>query len=185
MKSQSLLACAVFVAALAVPALASAQVTFTGTYAQSQIASGQTVGQSLSISNGTATAITGAAYNYTFPPGNWNYTTDTGCSGGNLGNNGGSSTVSLTNLGVSAGGTCTINFTFRPANAGVFGLSASTVTYTGGDNASPKVLTAGVRPTLTVTAPTPVPTLSEWAMILLGTILAGGAALYIQRRQVA
>lgn len=31
--------------------------------------------------------------------------------------------------------------------------------------------------------PAAVPTLSEWAMILLGTILAGGAALVIQRRQ--
>lgn len=30
----------------------------------------------------------------------------------------------------------------------------------------------------------PVPTLSEWAMILFGTLLAGGAALYIQRRQM-
>ncbi|WP_367118068.1 IPTL-CTERM sorting domain-containing protein, partial [uncultured Brevundimonas sp.] len=30
-----------------------------------------------------------------------------------------------------------------------------------------------------------VPTMSEWAMILLGTILAGGAALYIQRQQRA
>lgn len=33
-------------------------------------------------------------------------------------------------------------------------------------------------------APAPVPTLSEWAMILLGLMLAGGAALYIQRRQM-
>ena len=33
-------------------------------------------------------------------------------------------------------------------------------------------------------APAPVPTLSEWAMILFGTILAGGAALYIQRRRL-
>ena len=32
--------------------------------------------------------------------------------------------------------------------------------------------------------PTPVPTLSEWAMILFGLILASGAALYIQRRQL-
>ena len=30
----------------------------------------------------------------------------------------------------------------------------------------------------------PVPTLSEWAMILFGTILAGGAALYVQRRRL-
>lgn len=28
-----------------------------------------------------------------------------------------------------------------------------------------------------------VPTMSEWAMILFGTILAGGAALYVQRRR--
>lgn len=28
----------------------------------------------------------------------------------------------------------------------------------------------------------PVPTLSEWSMIVLGTLLAGGAALYIRRR---
>lgn len=30
----------------------------------------------------------------------------------------------------------------------------------------------------------PVPTLSEWAMILFGTMLAGGAALFIQRRRL-
>lgn len=34
-----------------------------------------------------------------------------------------------------------------------------------------------------VAAPAAVPTMSEWAMILLGLMLAGGAALYIQRRQ--
>ena len=30
----------------------------------------------------------------------------------------------------------------------------------------------------------PVPTMSEWAMILFGLMLAGGAALYIQRRHL-
>lgn len=34
-------------------------------------------------------------------------------------------------------------------------------------------------------APAQVPTMSEWAMILFGTILAGAAALYVQRRQQA
>ena len=34
-------------------------------------------------------------------------------------------------------------------------------------------------------APAPVPTLTEWAMILLGVALAGGAALTIQRRRAA
>ena len=33
--------------------------------------------------------------------------------------------------------------------------------------------------------PAPVPTMTEWAMILFGTILAGSAALYIQRRTLA
>lgn len=36
-----------------------------------------------------------------------------------------------------------------------------------------------------VAPPTPVPTLSEWAMILLGIVLAGGAALTIKRRRAA
>lgn len=34
-----------------------------------------------------------------------------------------------------------------------------------------------------VPAPQPVPTLSEWAMILMSLALAGGAVLYIQRRK--
>lgn len=33
--------------------------------------------------------------------------------------------------------------------------------------------------------PPPVPTLSEWAMILLGVLLAGGAALHLSRRRMA
>jgi len=38
---------------------------------------------------------------------------------------------------------------------------------------------------LTRAGPAPVPTLSDWAMILFGLILAGGAAVYIQRREMA
>lgn len=34
-------------------------------------------------------------------------------------------------------------------------------------------------------APAPVPTLSEWAMILFGLVLAGGAAAMVQRRRLA
>lgn len=33
--------------------------------------------------------------------------------------------------------------------------------------------------------PAPVPTMSEWALILFGSILAGAAALYVQRRRMA
>lgn len=41
--------------------------------------------------------------------------------------------------------------------------------------------------TLTVAgvAPAPVPTLTEWAMILLGVLLAGGAVLQLERRRRA
>lgn len=45
------------------------------------------------------------------------------------------------------------------------------------------VLTSGAGPTLIGGSPAPVPTMSEWAMILFGTVLAGGAALYLQRRR--
>lgn len=37
---------------------------------------------------------------------------------------------------------------------------------------------------LVATPPAAVPTMSEWAMILFGVALAGGAVLYVQRRQV-
>jgi hypothetical protein len=37
---------------------------------------------------------------------------------------------------------------------------------------------------VTLVSPIPVPSLSEWAMILMGLALAGGAALTIQRRRV-
>jgi len=39
--------------------------------------------------------------------------------------------------------------------------------------------------TLQIGAPAaPVPTMTEWAMILMSLMLAGGAALYIQRRHM-
>lgn len=38
--------------------------------------------------------------------------------------------------------------------------------------------------TVTEVAAAPVPTMSEWMMILFGLMLAGGAAFYIQRRQM-
>lgn len=36
-----------------------------------------------------------------------------------------------------------------------------------------------------VATPATVPTMTEWAMILFGILLAGGAALMIQRRRLA
>lgn len=46
-------------------------------------------------------------------------------------------------------------------------------------------VTFGDRVSVLAAPPTPtVPTLSEWAMILFGALLAGGAALYVQRRRI-
>jgi len=39
--------------------------------------------------------------------------------------------------------------------------------------------------TIGAAVPTPVPTLTEWAMILLGALLAGGAVLQLERRRRA
>lgn len=54
-------------------------------------------------------------------------------------------------------------------------------------SAGPVQITAntGPFPTFSSTLTAVVPTLSEWAMILFGLILAGGAALMLQRRRAA
>ncbi len=88
--------------------------------------------------------------------------------------------ISLDAAGIAAvnaarGSTIAFGFTAGPITAaddGVFGNSGGTTT-------RQMVLT----PTATPVAQ--IPTMTEWAMILFGTILAGGAALYIQRsRQI-
>lgn len=60
------------------------------------------------------------------------------------------------------------NTTVESTNDQIFGFS-------GGSTPRQLILTAG---------PSTVPTLSEWAMILFGLTLAGGAALFIQRRRL-
>lgn len=52
-------------------------------------------------------------------------------------------------------------------------------------NFQPRIFVGTVSYLLGNHAPAPVPTLSEWVMILLGLILAGGAALIVQRRHMA
>lgn len=62
--------------------------------------------------------------------------------------------------------------------------------YFGGVGVTLGATVAGVRAghgvvTITYTAPASIPTMSEWAMILFGLILAGGAAVIIQQRRLA
>ena len=67
--------------------------------------------------------------------------------------------------------------------AGVGSFPADNLAYRATWTMRGGALTGGTGPTL-VAAAVAVPTLSEWAMILLGLMLAGGAALHIQRRQM-
>ncbi len=71
---------------------------------------------------------------------------------------------------------------FLFSNAGYGSYTITTTTTACGVGAPPP-------PTVDVVTlsepPTIVPTLTEWALILFGLILAGGAALYIQRRHMA
>jgi|GEM_PF-3061168 len=57
------------------------------------------------------------------------------------------------------------------------------LTHNSGDNSANVVGLDDV--VLIVTTPNPVPTVSEWTMILLGLALAGGAGVVLQRRRVA
>ena len=50
----------------------------------------------------------------------------------------------------------------------------------GSQDTGPRELVLDVAPP----QPEPIPTMSEWAIILLGLTMAGGAALYIQRRRL-
>ena len=64
-----------------------------------------------------------------------------------------------------------------PTTASDYSFSASR---SGGDGQF-----ASVNYTCAAPAPAPVPTLSEWSMILLSLMMAGGAALYLERRRLA
>lgn len=102
-------------------------------------------------------------------------------------------TLTLTGSGLSVtpGETFLITgITAGPINAftvardpGVYagGSTYSNTTSVTGDAFFRAVFTDAVAP-----PPTPVPTLTEWAMLAFGLVLAGGAALYLQpRRRVA
>ena len=109
--------------------------------------------------------------------------------------------TSIPPVTASAGGTYAVTtssdspapvvLTVDPASAGVCAVSGATLSLTAEGNctfyANQAATTGyaaarGTDQTFYISTPAPVPTLSEWAMILLGTLLAGGAALHLQRR---
>lgn len=86
------------------------------------------------------------------------------------------SSAGLAAVNAARGGVISIGFVSSPTTAepdGVFGGSFPSTT---------RRLVLG--PAAVAVSPAPVPTMSEWAMILFGMVLAGAAALYLQRRRM-
>ncbi|MGO4410834.1 MULTISPECIES: IPTL-CTERM sorting domain-containing protein [unclassified Brevundimonas] len=82
-----------------------------------------------------------------------------------------------------------INTTGILANGGSYSAAAigtgNCISMTGGVCTTANTANSRTNVTITSIAASPVPTLSEWAMILFGVLLAGGAALFVQQRQRA
>lgn len=98
--------------------------------------------------------------------------------------NGQALSISLNAAGIAAvnaarGSTIAFGFAAGPRTAPTDGVFA------GSDGATTRQMVLTPTATPVVTPVAQIPTMTEWAMILFGTILAGGAALYIQRRKLA
>lgn len=81
---------------------------------------------------------------------------------------------------------CTLRGDNAELSPGVAGATLGAGCRTSGGTNAQGVSSASatnVTVSLTPPPPAPVPTLSEWAMILLGVLLAGGAALSLHRRR--
>lgn len=166
---------------LAMAGAASAQVSVTASYgAASRVGAGQAT-ISFTIVN-TGPAVTNLEFLYLVTgPTSWANATMSGiCTLSPV------ATATRVAIGVApaAGGktlgantTCSFTVSFT-ASVGTHTLTSTTLSYDGGS----VNLTPGANPTLVVAPVPPIPTLSEWGLILMGLILAGGAALIVQRR---
>lgn len=164
---------------------AAAQVTLTGSYSPATLPSGGGASTTvLTLTNNSGTAITGGAFTYVYPTNlNYNSAGFLGC--GAIDTTGFSATqFQGANINLANGASCRVTVSGNVTVSGTYALAASSASYAGAAG-SPVTLTPGTNPTLIVAAagPAPVPTLSEWATILFGLMLAGGAAVYLQRRQ--
>ncbi len=85
-------------------------------------------------------------------------------------------------VGVDDGGGSTPNGNDVTLNAGTYTVMFGNYSDTTAMTATYNYIGPGVLSVGPLAVP-PVPTMTEWAMILFGTVLAGSAALYIQRRR--
>lgn len=94
-------------------------------------------------------------------------------------------TISCTNLSLASGSTESLTITAR-LSATASGTLSSTATISATEpDPNPASNSATDSDTIIPAAPAPatIPTLTEWAMILFATLLAGGAALTLHRRR--
>ncbi len=170
----------------ALPSAAAAQVTFTGSYAPATLpAGGGASATVLTLSNNSGVGLTGGSYTYVYPTNlNYNSAGFSGC--GAIDTTGTSLTqLQVSNINLVNGASCAITVSGTVTVSGTYGLRPTNVTYAGAAG-SPLALTGGANPTLVVAAPpVPVPTMSEWAIMLLAAMLAGLAALQVHRRRAA
>ena len=105
----------------------------------------------------------------------------TTCGGGPASAVAGGTTVTLANGSTIPSGSCTITVDVTAAAVGTYTntILADDLKTNTGTNASP------ASATLVVTAVAPVPTLPEWALIVLAAFLGLGGFLAIHRRRMA
>lgn len=165
---------------------AVAQVNFVASYDLANQPSGSATVLSLVVSNNSGVQLSNGAFTYAAPPGMSIQSASLSgpCTGFPFNFSSTPANLTVSSIRVDPGTNCTFTPVFNPPADGVYGISPTTLTYTGADGASPRPLTSGANPSTRVGLLAAVPTLSEWAMILFGMILAGGAALYIQQRQL-
>ncbi|MGO4410335.1 MULTISPECIES: DUF11 domain-containing protein [unclassified Brevundimonas] len=187
MKRYIGLVCGALLSAAATTAAAqSADLSITKTDGQTTATAGTNVAYTITASNAGPDMAASAMVTDILPgwltfvslaaPGGWTCTTPpVGVSGA----------VTCSTAGFASGASATFSLTTQlsPAAVGAFSntatITSATADPTPGNNSAADVDTAVAAP------PAPVPTLTEWAMILFGLVLAGGAALHLQRRRAA
>jgi uncharacterized repeat protein (TIGR01451 family) len=154
------------VAALAAPSVSKA-------FAPSTVAAGATSRLTITLSNSNSTAIAGAAFTDTYPSGLVNATPTniaTTC-GGTASST--TNSVSLTGGTIPGNGSCTVGIDVTAASANSYSntiASGGVTTTNAGSNT--QATTAVLTVTGPVTQAAAVPTLSEWALMVMAAMLA-------------
>jgi uncharacterized repeat protein (TIGR01451 family) len=99
---------------------------------------------------------------------------------------GASGTITCTTNALALASTAYVHITVKLSPTATGSVSNTAVVTSPASDANPANNSATDSDSIILAAtPTPVPTLGEWALILFGLMLAGGAALHLSRRRLA